>query len=75
MPPLRGDLIIRDRNNRFLVMRVGASTPLGPPCDSLSQALKLALETAPGTPIWRENTDHRGRALGPAIQIHPSPRA
>lgn len=74
MPPQRGDLIIRDRNDRFLVHQVGRREPLAPACDSLTQALKFALESKPGTTIWRENADHRGRTLGPPIQIHPPPR-
>ena len=72
--PRFGDLIIKDRNNRFVVSRVGKHNPLGPATDSLAEALKLALETVPGAAIWRENADDRGRPLGPAIQIHPSPR-
>lgn len=74
MPPRFGDLIIRDRSNRFVVLRVGKREPLGPPSDSLSEALKIAFERAPGAVIWRENADHRGRSMGPPIRIHPSPR-
>ena len=65
-------VLIRDRDDRFIVSWLENGLLLGAPCSSLSEALKLALESAPGATIWRENVDHRGRGLGPPLRIHPA---
>ena len=65
-------VLIRDRDDQFVVNWLESGLPLGAPCSSLSEALKLALESAPGATIWRENVDYRGRVLGPPLRIHPA---
>jgi hypothetical protein len=71
--PQHGDLLIRDFSvstpGEFIIADALTLCRLQGPFGSLMDAAAAARALRPGSKVWRENVDSRGRALGPPIPL------
>ena len=65
-----GDVLIRSLDSTYLVLDAVSHRALDGPFDAFADALAAALAfVRPGRTVWQENTDNRGRPLGPPMRI------
>jgi hypothetical protein len=65
-----GDILIRSFDSQYAVLDAVSHTTLAGPFSNFADGLGAALELVkPGGSVWQENTDNRGRPLGPPTRI------
>ena len=65
-----GDVLIRSFDSTYVVLDASSHRTLDGPFHAFADALAAALGfVRPGGTVWQENTDNRGRPLGPPTRI------
>ena len=65
-----GDVLIRSFDSQYLLLDAESLKTLDGPFATFADVLAAAIGfVKPGASIWQENTDNRGRPLGPPTRL------